>query len=177
MARSFALSFSVATKQLYLSLQDIMNTGLSISLSETYAIASDGHIAMALCSLLSSQSLKVGFISSGTIISQLICISISKPRKSRRRQLSQISPPNFTFIPRKNPRITQTRHDGSRGRSFPRWPFQKGHLWARSLHCRLSGTGTPRMRRARLVSEVCILLSDLALTGTDRSVQMYCHRQ
>ena len=69
MAQSFAPSFSAAIKQQYLSLQDIMNTGLSIYLSETSAIASDEHIAMALCSWVSLLFLKVGFLSSLTIIS------------------------------------------------------------------------------------------------------------
>jgi hypothetical protein len=59
MALFFAPSFLVAIKQLYLSPQDITNTGLCISLLETYATDSDEHIAMALCFLLSSLSLKV----------------------------------------------------------------------------------------------------------------------
>ena len=63
MARSFAPSFLVVIKQLYLLLQDIMNTGLSISPSGTYTIASGEHTVMVLCSLVSSIFPKVGFVS------------------------------------------------------------------------------------------------------------------
>lgn len=69
MARSFAPSSLEAIKQLYPLLQDTTNTGLCISQLEIYTIASDEHIAMALCSLLFLISLKVGFISSCVTVS------------------------------------------------------------------------------------------------------------
>jgi Plavaka transposase len=59
----FSPSFLVVIKQPYWLLQDIMNIGLSISLSVTYAIASNKHIAMLSCSWVFLLSLKVGHFS------------------------------------------------------------------------------------------------------------------
>jgi len=150
-----------------------MSTGLFISLLATYAIISDEHIVMVLCSLVFLLSLKVSVIASCIIFGQFIIISFSNPWILWWCQLLQIPVTTSTFITCQSTWITQTWYGNTWGCSFYGWPFQKGHLWAWSLHCRLSRTGTTCLHCTRLVSKVCTFLCWLDALLT-KYFQVYC---
>ena len=87
----------------------------------------------------------------------LLIIMLSQQKAFWWCWLSQIPPPVVPFLPCQNSQASQVWNDNTQGRTLSQWPLQACHLWAWTLHCRLSQTSPSGLHHTRLVCKVSSL--------------------